>query len=280
MALKWLMWFSLASLFSSSMALAQPTYSFGVLPQRSAGLTAQYWHPILDYVSQHSGVKLVMKTARTGTESRDALILGEYDFVYSNHIFQPKVATVGYRVLLRPHAADFTSEIVVLADSPIQKLDDLQNLAVGFASKAAFVGYWVPMDHLLRQKISVKPEFGGNQEGIIAQLKAARVAAIGVNSRSMRAYSEREGLSYRSLWQSQSFHEIPIAAHARVPESVSTAVQKAFVQMTQEAEGIKILTESAKIIQEKPPFGFQKASDTDYQNQLDFYRHTLVTESD
>jgi phosphonate transport system substrate-binding protein len=260
--------------------LSAQEYTFGVLPQRSAQLTAEYWNPILDYVSQKSGVMLTMKTARTGTESRDQAIAGAYHFIYTNHIFQPKVAAAGYQVILRPNAADFTSEIVVLQDSPIQTLSQLHGQAVGFASKAAFVGYWVPMDQLLRQKLSVEAIFGGNQEGIIAQLKAGRVAAIGVNSRSMKAYAQREGIAYRSLWTSASYHEIPIAAHPKVAQSVVNAVQNAFDNMDKDPEGQMVLAASAAVINEKPPFGFQKASPKDYQDQTDFYLHTLVTESD
>jgi hypothetical protein len=40
-----------------------------------------------------------------------------------------------------------------------------------------------------------------------------------------------------------------------------------------------VLEQSAKVINEKPPFGFKKATQTDYQDQIDFYAHTLVTES-
>jgi len=263
-----------------SSILSAQEYTFGVLPQRSAQLTAEYWNPILDYVSKRSGATLVMKTARTGTESRDQAIAGAYDFIYTNHIFQPKVATAGYQVILRPNAADFTSEIVVLQDSPIQTLSQLNGQAVGFASKAAFVGYWVPMDQLLRQKLNVEAVFGGNQEGIIAQLKAGRVAAVGVNSRSMKAYAQRENIAYRSLWTSASYHEIPIAAHPRVAKSIEEAVQNAFDNMDKDPEGQAVLAASATVINEKPPFGFQKASPKDYQDQIGFYLNTLVKESD
>ena len=48
------------------------TFTFGVLSQRSAVLTAQYWNPILDYVKRKTGVDLQLKLARTAPESNDA----------------------------------------------------------------------------------------------------------------------------------------------------------------------------------------------------------------
>ena len=61
---------------------AAQTYSFGVLSQLSAVLTAQYWNPILAYVKDKTGVDLLLKIARTAPESNDATERGEYDFVY------------------------------------------------------------------------------------------------------------------------------------------------------------------------------------------------------
>jgi len=50
-------------------ALAEEPLAFGVLNQRSALLTAQYWNPILAYVSARSGVPLRLKMGRTAPET-------------------------------------------------------------------------------------------------------------------------------------------------------------------------------------------------------------------
>lgn len=251
-------------------------YSFGVLSQRSAVLTAQYWNPILEHVSRKAGVNLLLKAARTAPESNAAMEKGEYDFVYSNTIFQPSMAGASYQVILMPFTEAITGQLVTLQDSPIRTLADLAGKEVGFPSRAAFVGYAVPMDHLLRQGVAVKPVFGGNQEGIMGQLKAGKVMAAGVNNQVMRDYAARENLKYRVLWESRPFHNLPIAAHPRVPAGVVEAVRKAFADMPRDPEGARILAASAGIIKQKPPYGFQPASQNDYQSYVDFYRTTLV----
>lgn len=149
----------LTSVWADEMAT---TYSFGVLSQRSALLTAQYWNPILAYATRQTAIGLDLKVARTGPESNEATQKGDYDFVYSNNIFQPQMAKANYRVILRPLDEAITGQIVTLADSPLHTLKDLANKAMGFPSLAAFVGYAVPMDHLQRQGIRVTPVFGGN----------------------------------------------------------------------------------------------------------------------
>jgi len=261
-----------------SASAAEQVYSFGVLSQRSAVLTAEYWNPILAYVGRRAGVGLELKIARTAPDSNVAIAKGGYDFVYSNTIFVPALATQNYQVILRPRVADIASQIVTLEDSPIRSLADLAGKVVGFPSRAAFVGYAVPMDHLLRERIAVTPTFGGNQEGIMGQLMAGKVIAAGVNSQVMRNFAAREGMRYRVLWESESYHNLPVARHPRVPEVVAEAVQQAFAGMPEDPEGAKVLEASAQVIKQKPPYGFIAASQQDYQNYVDFYRNTVVTD--
>lgn len=261
-------------------ALAQTApmraYSFGVLPQRSALLTAQYWNPILEDVSQRSGVKLVLKTARTAPEFNESTENGEYDFVYSNTIFLPKMAPANYQVILRPKTDAITGQIVTLAQSPIHAVQDLAGRTVGFPSLAAFVGYAVPMDHLLRQGVTVTPVFGGNQEGVMAQLKAGRVIAAGVNNQVMRAFATRENIAYRVLWESAPFHNLPIAALPQTPPEAIAAVRRAFAAMEDHPEGAKIFAESGRLIGQDPPYGFTPATNADYAAYTAFYATTLV----
>ncbi len=251
-------------------------YSFGVLSQRSAVLTAQYWNPILDYVEKRSGVRLTLKLARTAPDSNAATERGEYDFVYSNTIFQPKMAEANYQVILRPRAEAIRGQIVTLADSPIQRLEELQGHEVGFPSLAAFVGYAVPMNQLLHEGIEVTPVFGGNQEGIMGQLKVGRVIAAGVNSLVMRAFAAREGVEYRVLWQSDEFLNLPINAHPRVPPTVVERVRAALDGMDADPEGAAILAASAQVIGQKGDLGFRASSQEDYHSYIEFYRTTLV----
>lgn len=255
---------------------AAEAYSFGVLSQRSALLTAQYWNPILDYVKQKSGVDLQLKLARTAPESNDATERGDYDFVYSNTIFQPRMAAAGYQVILKPREEAVSGQLVTLAQSAVKTLHDLEGHDVGFPSQAAFLGYAVPMDALLRQGVRVMPVFGGNQEGIMGQLKAGRIQAAGVNSQVMKAFALRENLQYRVLWESPQYNNLPIAAHPRVPKSSVEAVRLVIDSMDEDPQGRAVLEAAARIIGQKPPYGFNAASQQDYRSYIDFYKNTLV----
>ncbi|MEY4591306.1 MAG: hypothetical protein RIR18_201 [Pseudomonadota bacterium] len=262
--------------FSLPQGVIAETYSFGVLSQRSAVLTAQYWNPILEYVHRKTGIELVLKLARSVPESNDAIEHGEYDFVYANTIFLPRMVNANYQVILRPRDEAIRGQLVTLDDSPVKTLKELEGKEIGFPAHSSFVGYTVPMDQLIRQNITVTPIFGGNQEGIMGQLKNGKVVAAGVNNQVMRDFANRENVKYRILWESSPFHNLPIAAHPRVSKVVVSAIKAAIDGMEVDPDGMKVLDKTAQVIKQPPPYGFRSSTSEDYKNYIEFYKNTLV----
>ena len=253
-------------------------FSFGVLNQRSPTLTAQYWNPILQYVSHKSGVQLRLKMGKTAQETSAMTQRGEFQFIYSNHIFTVENRPAGYQVFARPDEKPVMGQLVVLHDSPVQTLADLEGKEVTFPNPNAFLGYFVPMDALLRAKIRVNPLFSVNQEGAMGQLKVGRAVAAGVNADVMREFALRENLKYRVLWSSPGYLGLPLAALSALPRQKVQAVKEAFIQMGNDPEGVKILQAASALLKQKPLPGFVAASDRDYENVIGFYRTSLVKE--
>jgi len=248
------------------------TYSFGVTSLRSATLTAQYWNPILDWVSKKSGVTLELAMRKTAQEFSDATARSEFDFVYSNHIFTPAHSTAAYQVIARMAGNPIHGQIVVPEASPLRTLHELKGMEMGFPSLVAFLAYAVPMSALIQEGIAVKPVLGGNMEGIIAQLRSGTIPVASVNSSVMQAYGAREHFKYRALWTSEPYLDLPIAAHPRIPRPAVKAVREALTSMAADAEGLKILKESDASIKQNPPWGFVPAEDAEYRNQREVYR--------
>ena len=180
-------------------------------------------------------------------------------------------------MIARPWEAAIRGEVVVLADSPIQSLTELQGKEVGFPHRAAFVGYLVTLDALLQARVHVQEVIAVGQESIMGQLKAGRVAAAGVNSQVMRDFAKREKMDYRVLWSSEEYFNIPIAAHPRVPQEKVAAVRAALLHMVHDSVGLQILTASAARIKLDPPYGFVAAEDCDYDNVRMFFKHTVIS---
>jgi phosphonate transport system substrate-binding protein len=258
-------------LFLAASAAAETTYSFGVLPQRSATLTAQYWNPILKYVGDKCGVTLELGTRKSSQEYSEAEARGEFDFVYNNHIFAPSHAAAAYRVIARPAGDPIHSQIVVPEESPLRTLGQLEGREIGVPQQERIYrlcGADVGPDSGGCDGYAV---FGGNQEGVMAQLRSGTIPAAGVNSRVMKEYAARENFKYRALWTSEPYLDLPVAVHPRVP-AVAQAVRDALIGMSHEAEGLKILKASAAVIKQQGPSGFVPAQDDDYKNQREVYR--------
>lgn len=250
--------------------------SFGVIIWRSPTLTAQFWNPILRHVSERSGVPLQLKVAPTGTDHSAMVRRGELDFLYSNHNFIKENSASGYRVFARTEGDAERGEIVVLDNSPIQTLGDLEGKEMVFPHAAAFLGYHLPMDALLRKGIHVTSHFAGNQEGAMGQLKAGRVVAAGVNAEVMKAFAKRENITYRVLWSSEKYLSLALSALPSVPPEKVKAVREAFLQMASDPEGGKVLEASAAVLQQASPLRFIAAKDAEFENMRRFYRTALV----
>lgn len=255
---------------------ADKPYAFNVLNQRSIALTAQYWNPILTYVTAKSGVPLELKLAKTAKEGNALAEKGAYDFLYTNHFFTPERDKLGYRVIARPAGPGIKSQIVVPADSPAKTLNDLEGKDVAFVSPDGFTGYWLPHDALLTAKVKSNVVFTGNQEASSAQLKVNKVAAAGVNSTIMARYGRREAFEYRALWTSETYQDLCIMANPKVPADKVAAITKAFVGMLSDPQGKKILEDGAELLKSNGELGFVAAENKDYDNYRAFYRQTQV----
>ena len=260
----------------SPFAGAQQAYAFNVLNQRTIALTAQYWNPIMTYVSQKSGVPIELKLAKTAQEGNVVAEKYGYAFLYTNHFFTPERDRLGYRVIARPAGPGIRSQIVVPEDSPIQTLQDLNGKDVGFVTPDGFTGYFLPYDALLRAKVKVNVVFTGNQESSSAQLRVNKIAAAGVNSSVMARYGRREAFEYRALWTSEIYQDLCIMANPKVPQARVAAVKAALIDMVNDPEGRKILEAGADLLKSSGELGFVAADDRDYDNYRKFYRTTQV----
>lgn len=257
---------------------ADDVLGFGVINQRSLALTAEYWNPILDYVGRKSGVTLQLRMGRTAPETTNMTLNGEHAFAYTNHMFTPERAALGMRVIARPDTPPINAAIVTPDDSRITALAELNGKTVAFPSKEAFVGYWVPMEHLIKTHISIVATFAGNQEGAISRMQHdGNILAAAVNEGVLAGYAKRENFRYRVLWRSENYQDIPIMAHPSAPAAVVERVTTALVDMINDPEGRALLTASAKVIGKETPTGFIPSSNDDFANYTRFYRETVVT---
>ncbi|WP_081767272.1 phosphate/phosphite/phosphonate ABC transporter substrate-binding protein [Hylemonella gracilis] len=263
---------SLAPLKLASAQTGEAGYRFSPVNQYDIPLMAAYWNPIIQYISDKSGVKLTLKIARTSADTTAYVLTQEVEFVFSNHLFSPEREQLGWKVFGRRQVPPIMGQIVVPEDSPITRLEQLKGQEVAFAGPEAFVIYKVPYAHLLNSGIDVKVVFGGNQNGALAQLFAGKAMAAGGNSQLIEGYAKREGKKFRVLWSSEPFNDLALMVSGKVPEKDARAVAQAFLTMHEDPAGRQVLRRTSEMVGLPMDAHFIPATLSDYTAYRRFYQ--------
>jgi phosphonate transport system substrate-binding protein len=252
-------------------AATVPTYDFSPVNQYNLQVSAGFWNPIIRYVSQKSGVRLNLKLGRTQADTTSYVLAREVDFAFTNHLFSPDRARMGWTVFGRRNAPPVRAQIVVPAGSPVRSLDELAGAPVVFPGPEGVIAYKVAYAHLLRRNIAVDVIFAGNMDAAFTQLFAGKAKAAGANSQLVEHYQAREHKSFRVLWSSEPFVDLALMASPRVPAGQVHAVAEAFFGMDKDPDGRRILAAAAELVHAQAPLSFVAASDADYAGYRAFY---------
>lgn len=251
-------------------------YRFSPVNQFDIKLTAEHWNPIIQYVSEKSGVKLTLKLGRTSQDTTSYVLAQEVEFVFTNHLFSPEREKLGWRVFGRRQLPPIYGQIAVLADSPITSLEQLRNQEVAFPGPEALVAYKFPYAHLQSKKIDIKPVFGGNMNGALAQLISGKVQAVGANSQLLAGYAAREKKQFRVLWSSEPVYDLALMASGKVPDKDVKAIADAFFGMDDDPKGRAILHQTSALVGLPADAIFVPSNGSEYGAYRRFYQNAPI----
>ncbi len=249
------------------------TYSFSPVNQHGINLTAAYWNPIINYVSEKSGVRLTLKIGRTSADTTSYVLANEVEFAFTNHLFSPERQQLGWKVFGRRKTPAIHGQIVVPAESAITDIAQLAGQAVAFPGPEALVAYKMPYAHLLSRNIDIQVVFGGNMDGALGQLFSGKVKAVGGNSQLIEGYTRREKKGVRILWRSESVHDLALMASPSVPTKDAQAVADAFIGMAKDPQGMEIIQRASKLIELPVDAYFIASNGSEYGAYINFYKN-------
>lgn len=252
---------------------AAKVYRFSPVNQFGIQLTAEHWNPIIEYISEKSGVKLSLKIGRTSADTTSYVLAQDVEFVFTNHLFSPEREKLGWKVFGRRQLPPIHGQIAVLAESAITDLAQLAGVEVAFPGPEATVAYKFPYAHLLSKGIDVKVVFGGNMDGALAQLVAGKVKAVGANSQLLEGYAKREGRKFRVLWSSEPLYDLALMVSGKVPAKDAKAVADAFVGMAKDPKGAAILHRTSELVKLPVDAVFIASNGSEYDAYRRFYTY-------
>ena len=218
------------------------TYTFDVVPQLTASKIYTTWSPLLQRIGQDAGLCFELRVSTTIPEFEQKLFKGEPEFVFLNpyHVvlaYQKKK----YQPLLADSSELLTGILVVRADSPIQKLDDLKDKNIAFPAPNAFAASLLIRAELEKKKIHINPVFVKTHSNVYrAVIGKDTLAGGGVNN-TLENEAPEVRQQLRVLYETPTYTPHPVATHPSVPAPVRERFLNAMLKLTQDEEGRRLL---------------------------------------
>lgn len=217
-------------------------YTIYVVPQISAIAIHEAWLPILNKITESTGIKLELKlTAQSIGLFEESLLKEEPDFAFMNpyHFFMVNQKTKAYIPLVRD-SNDLRGILVVKKDSLIKSIEDLDKKSVVFPSPNAFAASLLIRGYLEKNGVHISPVYVKTHSNVYRNILMGDADAGG----GINFTFEREPEDVRSqlqiLYTTPPATPHPIAAHKRVPETIREKFISAFISLAKSPENAKL----------------------------------------
>jgi len=247
-------------LFLSTRSMAQQSLSFAIVPQQSATQLAKLWTPIIEELSEKSGLNIYFATAPDIPTFEKRLAEGKYDIAYMNpYHYVVYNKSIGYKALAKARDKQIKGIIVVPKSSQVMRLSDLQNSSLAFPAPAAFAATILTQAGLSARKIAFTPHYVSSHDSVYRSVAKGIFPAGGGIVRTFNKIAPEIRSQLRVLWTSKGYTPHAIAAHPRVKPHNARKLQQALVTMDQYPAG-KQLLEKIRIK------GFENAVNSDWND--------------
>lgn len=217
-------------------------YTFGIGPTQSATELAKRWTPIMQYLSEKSGVPLQFKTAKDIPTFQQQMREGVYDLAYINpynYLLDHK--RPGYSAFAREKDGKLFGVLVVKKEGPIQTIEQLNGQTVAFPTAAAIASTWLPLGMLKDKGVQVTPQYVNSMDSVYRSVAKGLFPAGGGEMRTFGSIDAEVKNQLHILWTSEALPPFAFASHPRVPKEVVAKVQNAMKEMENDARGMALL---------------------------------------
>lgn len=252
------------TLAGSPARAAEPVYDFGIIPQVPTAKLAEQWVPVMEKLSELSGVKLRFVTAPSISEFGTRCNAGAYHFYYHNTLAYVQQDQL-YKAFAREIDAKTQGVLAVLKDSKFTKLSDLKGQTVAIPSAGSFGAAVLPLYAIQNEggldlKKDLKVWISGSHEGGFKAVVQGKAAASGGLTRTFELLPEADRSQLRILFTTKQYSPLPFAARKDVPADVVAKVQKALVAFSKDPANAPLL----KVL--KMEKGFEAAQPSDWDD--------------
>lgn len=234
---------ALATLIATPPTHATPALTFGIVPQQAATKLARLWSPLLAAVGECSDLQLQFRTAPNIPTFEKRLDQGGYDIAYMNPyhyvVFSQRV---GYSALAKQANKQIRGVIVVNADSPITRLEELNGAELSFPAPAAFAASVLPRAALRARKLTFSPRYVSSHDSVYKSVAKRLFVAGGGIERTLTNIDSKTRGQLRILWRTRGYTPHAIATSPRMSETVRATLLACMTQLSATRRGRKLLS--------------------------------------
>jgi phosphonate transport system substrate-binding protein len=236
------------------------TLVFGVVPQQSAQTLAKMWVPVMDELSRATGKRIVFSTAKDIPTFEQRLANKEYDIAYMNpYHYVVYSETSGYRALAKQNDKQIQGIIVVLKDSLLTSLQDLDGMTLVFPAPSSFAASIIPQAIMKELGIKFTPKYVTSHDSVYLNVERKFSIAGGGVMRTLRSTPAAVGDNLKVLWRSNKFTPHAIASKAEMSDETRKSILDALLDLNEKPKHQQLL----KGIEFK---GFEAAEDNDWDD--------------
>ncbi|MDD8058517.1 MULTISPECIES: phosphate/phosphite/phosphonate ABC transporter substrate-binding protein [Shewanella] len=221
-------------LIQSSWLFAQE-YTFGVVPQYEPQKLNAIWQPLLNEVSQQTGIKIKLITVESIPVFEQAFANGDYDFAYMNP-WHSVIANEkqGYMPLIKDAGRKLQGVLVVKKDGGINDLSQLQNEEIAFpAPNALGASLLMRADLAQLYDLSIKPVYVQTHSSVYLNVALGTTKAGGGVLGTLKQQPQNLQDKLTILYKTREISRHPIVAHPRVDTAVQLNIQQAILTIGQ-----------------------------------------------
>lgn len=222
-------------------AHAAEPLTLAVVPQFEQRKLFAIWKPIIDEISNRTGIELKLAATLSIPEFERQLSKGRFDFVYTNpyHIVH-ELPRQGYIPLVRDKSP-LRGILVVRKDDLINSVAELEGKTLAVPSLNAVGPLLVRVDLKQRHNVNMAVKDVKTHSSVYLHVINGLAAAGAGANKTLQEQDDAIRSHLRILYTTREMPAHPIAAHPRVPAAIRDKIQEAFLAFAATERGKALL---------------------------------------
>lgn len=204
-------------------------YSITISPVLPVTEMKRRWQPLLDYLSQASGLKLHFVFQAGGAEFLQAIAAGQPDFAVLGPLQQER-ARARYRAIVRD-AEPLQGLVIVRADGPVRTPADLQGRVIGLPASLAPAAAPFLRQQLAALGVSAQFEPVSSQANAYRSVLLGKLDAIASDSVNYRLQPPELVQQLRAVFTAAPLAPMAVVARRDLPEADVRAFRDALLRL-------------------------------------------------